>query len=174
MGFAVPLQGLEESSCDDLASAKFQPLELQHGNNTRQTSADLPNTYHKLWPLTQLFLLVLTHPPPPCLPSPPSLSPPTLLPVPVPGRYTELEEVLSRLGRSQGLLYKQLCHSFTDSFVHSFSYPLVKISFSAVMPKLFKMVLTVTAILLNGWIVPTGGVASGRVWPGACAAGLFK
>ena len=31
----------------------------------------------------------------------------------------------------------------------------------------------VTAILLNGWILPTGGVASGRVCPAACAAGLF-
>ena len=32
----------------------------------------------------------------------------------------------------------------------------------------------VTAILLNGWILPTGGVASGRVCPTACAAGLFN
>ena len=31
----------------------------------------------------------------------------------------------------------------------------------------------VTAILLNGWILPTGGAASGRVCPAACAAGLF-
>ena len=31
----------------------------------------------------------------------------------------------------------------------------------------------VTAILLNGWILPTGGVASGRVCPAACAAGLY-
>ena len=31
----------------------------------------------------------------------------------------------------------------------------------------------VTAILLNGWNLPTGGVASGRVCPAACAAGLF-
>ena len=31
----------------------------------------------------------------------------------------------------------------------------------------------VTAILLNGWILPTSVVASGRVCPGACAAGLF-
>ena len=31
----------------------------------------------------------------------------------------------------------------------------------------------VTAILLNGWILPTGGVVSGRVCPAACAAGLF-
>ena len=31
----------------------------------------------------------------------------------------------------------------------------------------------VTAIQLNGWIFPTGGVASGRVCPAACAAGLF-
>ena len=30
-----------------------------------------------------------------------------------------------------------------------------------------------TAIFLNGRILPTGGVASGRVWPAACAAGLF-
>ena len=31
----------------------------------------------------------------------------------------------------------------------------------------------VTAILLNEWILPAGGVASGRVCPAACAAGLF-
>ena len=31
----------------------------------------------------------------------------------------------------------------------------------------------VTAVLLNGWILPTGGVASGMVCPAACAAGLF-
>ena len=31
----------------------------------------------------------------------------------------------------------------------------------------------VTAILLNGWILPTGGVALGRVCPAACAAGFF-
>ena len=31
----------------------------------------------------------------------------------------------------------------------------------------------VTLILLNGWILPTGRVASGRVCPVACAAGLF-
>ena len=30
-----------------------------------------------------------------------------------------------------------------------------------------------TAILMNGWILPTGGVASGRVCPAACAAGLL-
>ena len=30
-----------------------------------------------------------------------------------------------------------------------------------------------TAILLNGWIWPTGGVALGRVCRAACAAGLF-
>ena len=29
----------------------------------------------------------------------------------------------------------------------------------------------VTAILLNGWILPTGGASSGRI--AACAAGLF-
>ena len=33
--------------------------------------------------------------------------------------------------------------------------------------------LKVMAILLNGLILPTGGVASGRVCPAACAAGLF-
>ena len=32
----------------------------------------------------------------------------------------------------------------------------------------------VMAILLNVWILPTGGVASGRVCPSACAAGLFN
>ena len=31
----------------------------------------------------------------------------------------------------------------------------------------------VAAILLNGWILPTGGVATGRVCPAASAAGLF-
>ena len=31
----------------------------------------------------------------------------------------------------------------------------------------------VTTILLNGWIFPTGEVASGRVCPAACAAALF-
>ena len=31
----------------------------------------------------------------------------------------------------------------------------------------------VTAILLNGWILPTGGVASGRDCPEAYAAVLF-
>ena len=31
----------------------------------------------------------------------------------------------------------------------------------------------VTAILLNGWILPTGGVASGRVCHAAYAAGVF-
>ena len=31
----------------------------------------------------------------------------------------------------------------------------------------------VMAILLNVWILPTGGVASGRVCPAAYAAGLF-
>ena len=31
----------------------------------------------------------------------------------------------------------------------------------------------VTAILLNEWILLTGGVASGRVCPAACTAGLF-
>ena len=30
--------------------------------------------------------------------------------------------------------------------------------------------LKVTAILLNGWILPTGGASSGRVTPAACAA----
>ena len=29
-------------------------------------------------------------------------------------------------------------------------------------------------ILLNGWILPTGGVALGRVCPAACAAGFFS
>ena len=32
----------------------------------------------------------------------------------------------------------------------------------------------VTAILLNGWILPTGGVLSVRSAPEACAAGLFS
>ena len=29
-------------------------------------------------------------------------------------------------------------------------------------------------MLLNGWILPTGEAASGRVCPEACAAGLFS
>ena len=33
--------------------------------------------------------------------------------------------------------------------------------------------IKVTAILLKGWILPTGGVASGRMCPAACAGGLF-
>ena len=32
----------------------------------------------------------------------------------------------------------------------------------------------VTAILLNWWILSTGGVTSGRVCPAACAAALFN
>ena len=32
----------------------------------------------------------------------------------------------------------------------------------------------ITPIFLNGWILPTGGGASGRVCPAACAAGLFS
>ena len=35
------------------------------------------------------------------------------------------------------------------------------------------IVSKVTAILLNGWILPTGGVASGSVCPAACAAGCL-
>ena len=31
----------------------------------------------------------------------------------------------------------------------------------------------VTEILLNGWVLPVGGVALGRVYAAACAAGLF-
>ena len=31
----------------------------------------------------------------------------------------------------------------------------------------------VTAILLNGWLLPTGGVTSNRVCPAACTANLF-
>ena len=73
----------------------------------------------------------------------------------------------------------------------------MKYIYSAFTPKRFKMVLLVirqtilteilnleghpnccisskvTAIWLNGWILPTGGVPSGRVCPAACAAGLL-
>ena len=59
--------------------------------------------------------------------------------------------VISRPGQSQGLLYKQLCHSLTDSFSNPFP-PTAPISGSEVM-----------AILLKGWIWPIGGVASGKV-----------
>ena len=31
----------------------------------------------------------------------------------------------------------------------------------------------VTAIIRNGWILPTGGVALGRICPAACAAGFY-
>ena len=31
----------------------------------------------------------------------------------------------------------------------------------------------VKAIFLNGWILPPGGAASGRICPAACVAGLF-
>ena len=33
--------------------------------------------------------------------------------------------------------------------------------------------LKLRAILLNGWILPTDGVALGKVCPAACGAGLF-
>ena len=36
------------------------------------------------------------------------------------------------------------------------------------------IVSKVTAIWLNGWILPTGGVASGSVCPAACAAGRLS
>ena len=104
--------------------------------------------------------------------------------------------VISRPGQSQGLLYKH----FFDSLINSFIHPLVKISLQRRHAQTVKNgasshktnyidILTeilnleahlnrwigskVMAILLNGWILPTCGVASGRVGPAACTAGVF-
>ena len=95
-----------------------------------------------------------------------------------------------------GWLYKHLA----SLVIHSFIHPLVKISLRRRHPKtvnngafshetnyinIFSEILNleghlnrcidskVTAIWLNGWILPTGGVALGRVCTAACAAGLF-
>ena len=105
--------------------------------------------------------------------------------------------LISRPGQSQGLLYKHLC----QSLIHWCTAPaLVKIFTAPSRPnglkwcfqsknKLywhFSEILNlpghlncstgtqVMAILLNGWILTTGGVASGRVCPAACAADLFE
>ena len=90
-------------------------------------------------------------------------------------------------------------HSFIHSLINWFSHSLVKISLCRLHTKRLEIVLPVikqtlltyieilnleghlnnfidskvTAILLNGWILPTGEVASGRVCPAAYAAGLF-
>ena len=96
--------------------------------------------------------------------------------------YRGLFKLFSRPGRSQGLLYKHRILS-------------LKYLYSAVTPKRLKMVLPVikptiltfsseilnleghqnrcigskvTAILLNGWILPNGGASLGRV----CACSL--
>ena len=96
--------------------------------------------------------------------------------------YTKL---FSRPGRRQGQLYKHLCYSSIDSSILQLKY-----LYGAIIPKWFKMVLLVIkqiiltfisdilnseghhnscvgskvmAILINGWILPTGGAASGRV-----------
>ena len=94
--------------------------------------------------------------------------------------------LISRPGRSQGLLYKHLC----NWLIHSLSDPLVKISLWSCHAQavkngasthktnyidILKEILNpeghqnhcigskVTAILLNGGILPTGGASSGRV-----------
>ena len=93
-------------------------------------------------------------------------------------------------GVSQGLLSKHLCYSLIHQLINLVIVKL-KYLYGAVTPKRLKMVLPVikqtleghlnrcvgskvTAILLNGRILPPGGVASGRVCPAACAAGFFK
>ena len=94
--------------------------------------------------------------------------------------------------RSQGLLYKHLC----NSFIHCFSHPLVKIylrrchaqtvkngassdktSYIDILPEILNhkrhknrwIGSKVKTILLNGWILPTGGGVLGRVC--ACSRG---
>ena len=101
--------------------------------------------------------------------------------------------IISRPRRSQGLLCKHLRHSL----IHWLSHPLVNIylrrrhaqtikngafsdkinyidSFSAILnPEGHQnncIGFKVTEILLNGWILPTGGGASGRV----CACSHFE
>ena len=87
--------------------------------------------------------------------------------------------LFSRPGRSQGLFYKHLHDSLIISFIHH----IVKYLYGVFTPKWLKMVLLdilseilnlekhqnccidskVMAILMNDWILPNGGVASGRV-----------
>ena len=101
-------------------------------------------------------------------------------------KYLGLLAIISTPGRSQGLLYKQLCYWL----IHWFSDPLVKISLQRRQAHLVKNGASshktnyfdmsseildpegyqnccigskVMAILRNGWILPTGGVALGRV-----------
>ena len=95
-----------------------------------------------------------------------------------------------------GLLYKHLRHSLTEKLIH----PLVEIylrrshaqavqngasSHKTNYIDVFLEILNleghlnccigskVTGILLNGWILPTGGVVLGMVCPAACTAGVF-
>ena len=94
---------------------------------------------------------------------------------------------ISRPGQSQGLLYKQPCHSLINSFIHSLSHPFpptalprrhaqmgrdrassYKIDYVIVIttflnPKGHQNPINgskVTAILLKGWISPIGGASA--------------
>ena len=105
------------------------------------------------------------------------------------GAYVPISRMLCY--NQQEIMYN-LQEVMTDSFIHR----LVNISLRRRHPQTVLLVKTnyidsfseildleghlnrcidskVTAILLNWWILPTGGVASGRVCPAACAAGLF-
>ena len=96
---------------------------------------------------------------------------------------TWLPRLVSKPGRSQGLLYKHCCSSFTDWVLLFFQW-----LYGSAAPKRLKMMLPiikeicwnleglkngligskVTVILLNKWILPIGGDASRRV----CACSL--
>ena len=105
------------------------------------------------------------------------------------------KHIVSRPGRSQGLLYKQLCYWFIDSFINSVTDPFPptalrrrhaktvrdrSYSYKIYYIIVIKNILNpqkhqnpisgskVTAILLKAWILPIGGVALGRV----CACSL--
>ena len=106
-----------------------------------------------------------------------------------------IDNIFSRPKRSQGLLYKHIRHWFINWFINWLTHPLGKISlrrrhaqnvlngasshktnyldiFSEGHINRF-LGSEVAAILLNGWILPAGGVALGRVFPATYAAGLF-
>ena len=107
----------------------------------------------------------------------------------------------SKVFSGPGLLYKHLCHSFIHSLTDWLTHPLVQITLWRCHAQTVKIGASshktnyigivseilnlkghlncsigskVTTILLNGWILPTGGVASGRVCSAACAASLFN
>ena len=110
--------------------------------------------------------------------------------------------VISRHGRSQGLLYKQPCNSLIKSVSQSVSHPFpptalqrshtqtvrdssssYKIDFVILIKNFLNSEghqhpLGGSKVLLTGWIWPIGGAsasasAGGRVCPAACAAGLL-